>query len=116
MGRHRMTVHTDLESYSDNLHIHRGKRVRVYDEFAEILLPISKTSLDRFITNIIPKLPANMAHSHRFRKPLTARGLGNRNYSGHSLRIGGLTALREVGVNESETMITGRWTSAVNMR
>ncbi len=145
-----LTVHTGLEAYSENIHIHRGKGVHLFPDYARIILPVSKTSVDRATHICVPKLPAVMAaicpyralvnwlsltadepssahlfsingepyakdtFSAQLRKTLLLCNMDPTVYSGHSLRIGGLTALREAGIDENEAMIIGRWTSEVN--
>ncbi|KNC80107.1 hypothetical protein SARC_07520 [Sphaeroforma arctica JP610] len=145
-----LTVHSGLEQCSENIHIHRGKEVRLFDDYAEITLPVSETSVDRATKKCVPKLPASMAavcpdrvlvnwltrtsnepdtahlfsiegkpyekatFSAQLRRTLTVCGLDPTVYSGHSLCIGGLTALCEAGIPENEAMIIGCWTSEVN--
>ncbi len=144
-----LTVHPTLEQYSPFLHINRSG-YKLHPEYAEITLPVSKTSQEHATTITVPFLPASMAaicpyralvqwlnltetedrnshllslnnkpytksnFKHLFKQTLRRCGLNETEFSGHSLRIGGLTALREAGIDESEAMIIGRWTSTVN--
>jgi hypothetical protein len=52
----------------------------------------------------------------RTRSLLASAGLAADNFSGHSFRRGGATALREAGVSDSDIQLLGRWKSSAFTR